>query len=103
MALEVDLSKLSDQLADPRLPRQSEIAAALGVDQGFISHVRNRQVKRVTTRIVALAKYVSKALDPHVPVQRAVTGYLSRGGDPDLLVRQLELLETAQGIEPNSN
>lgn len=98
MDVAINLKILAKRLEDPRLPRQKVMAEALKVDQGFISHVRNNDVARVTDRIIRLAEYVDKCLDPERPVREAVDGYLARGGDASLLVQQVAILEAAQRI-----
>jgi predicted XRE-type DNA-binding protein len=92
------LDRLSRQLSDPQLPTQARIAEAIGVDQGFISHVRHRHVKRMTDRIKKLNKYVNALLDPRPTVIAELESYLDRGGDPQLLIQQVRILGAAQRL-----
>ena len=86
------------QLRNPLLPPQHEIARRIRADQGFVSHVRNGHVKRITSRIIRLEDYVRQIIDPRTPVLSEVEVYLNSGGDPHLLVQQVRILGEAQRI-----
>jgi hypothetical protein len=97
---DVNLDDLSRLLKSRSLPSQSEIAKEINTDQGFITHAKRGDLRRVTPRVRRLYSYVSMRLvkEP-VPasVARGVKAYLSGGGDPALLLQQIEILSAAHG------
>lgn len=99
----VNLHRLSILLKAAALPSQIDIARACNVDQGFVSRAANGKLRRVTPRVDRLWRYVNMRLQgTQVPekIEGAVRTYLEAGGDPELLRRQIELLQAAQTSGP---
>ena len=93
------LRELQQLLQDPTLPDQKALAAAVGVDQPFVSNAKNGRLRRVTKRVEKLRAYLDmrvRGVTPPHAVARSVRAYLRAGGDPDLLIQQVQLLSAAQ-------
>ena len=90
----------------PDGPKQKEVAAKSGVDQGLVSRILNRRIKRWTERVEKIAYYVNmqeqqRGAKDHSDllskkVHDAVDAYLRSGCDVDLLCQQVAVLQTAQ-------
>lgn len=67
---------------------QTRLAQELSVDQPWVSNLVRGELREVNDRVHAAHKYVSNALDADaIPeaVAEAVRGYISAGGDVQLL------------------
>ena len=93
-----DLIRLSEGLAALLAHEgvtQMAVAAAVGVDQGYVSRARHGQIKRATARSARLLGYVNMRLEEHrlpVPVTDAAKAFLASGGDPAVLAQSIRLL-----------
>jgi hypothetical protein len=84
-------------------PRQVEIAKIAAVDQSYVSRAANRRLRRMTRRARRLATVVAKIyanmqkrkIETPKGIDDAVRSYLALGGDPELLMLQLQVLEKA--------
>lgn len=114
------LERLAKQLKSDHLPSQEAIASAVGVDQPLVSRARNGELRRLTSRVERLAKYVNMRIirlrgsrlsagpvDPQeikpkhmVELEALATcqEYLRQGCDPKVLIDQVGLLRRAQFI-----
>jgi len=84
-------------------PTQSEIAGKARVDQSFVSRALSGKLVRLTKKARRLAQVVSniyanmqnrKTATP-TTIGDAVRSYLASGGDPDLLIEQMDVLRRA--------
>ena len=93
--LQTDLLAL---LANPNTT-QTKIAKGAGVDQPFVSRVKNGRVLSVSAKGGKLQSYVSMhlagvALPP--PVLHAARAYFASGGSPEVLTQTIQLLTAAR-------
>ncbi|MCR5876590.1 helix-turn-helix domain-containing protein [Phenylobacterium sp. J426] len=96
-ALTRDLNAL---LARPGYTQET-IAQRTRLDQPVVSRAKHGTLRRVTPRIERLCDYVDRELrGVAIPdgVARSVQAFLVAGGDPDLLVRSIDLL--AMAVQP---
>lgn len=76
---------------------QNSIAIRAKVDQGLVSRLKHGHLRRMTPRLLRIWKYVNTLADGRGASDDlgvAVDAYLAAGGDPQVLVRQIDLLRS---------
>jgi predicted transcriptional regulator len=82
---------------------QAKIAKTARITQPLVSRALNGKIKRETKRVKKLMRVIDgiyanmQNIDTKTPtdVGEAVKGYLASGGDPALLIRQVDVLRQA--------